>query len=211
MAEMVDSLIAFLEQLMTMPIFYPLLGLLITIDALCPLVPSETVLNLAGAFAGAQGVPNITWVMIAAGIGAIVGDNLCFMLGGRLIGVVNRLDPESKAGRAITWVRQNMNQHGGVTIIVARFLPWARWVATIILGSVRYNWFAFFFYDTIGVILWVIIGVGVGYVGGAILSDFPLLAMIVGVILGALVGLLIQRLQSSLLEWNDVRRGRSVV
>ena len=57
MTEIIDGLIAFLEQLMTMPIFYPLVGLLITIDALCPLVPSETVLNLAGAFSASQGVP----------------------------------------------------------------------------------------------------------------------------------------------------------
>lgn len=211
MAEMIDSLIQFLEQLMTMPIFYPLLGLLITVDALCPLVPSETVLNLAGAFSASQGVPDVKWVIGAAMIGALIGDNLCFMLGGRLIHFVNRLDPDSNAGRAIEWVRDNMNQHGPVTIIVARFIPWARWVATILLGSVRFSWFKFFLYDTIGVVLWVFIGVGVGYLGGTILSDFPLLAMIVGVILGSLVGLGIQRLQSRLLDWRDVRRGVSVI
>lgn len=211
MTEFVDSLIHFLEQLMTMPLFYPLLGLVITIDALCPLVPSETVMNLAGAFSAAQGVPDVKWVMGAAAIGAIIGDNLCFMLGSRLINVVNRLDPESRAGKMITWVRHNMNQHGGMTIIVARFLPWARWIATILLGSVRYNWFLFFLYDTIGVVLWVVITVGVGYVGGAIFSDFPLLAMLVGVLLGSAVGYGIQKLQGRLMEWNDVRRGVSAI
>lgn len=211
MTEVVDSLVGFLEQLMTTPVFYPLLSLLITIDALCPLVPSETVLNLAGAFSGSQGVPDVRWIMAAAAIGGIIGDNLCFMLGGRLIRVVNQLDPESRAGKTIEWVRSNMNKRAGVTIIVARFLPWARWVATIVLGSVRYNWFLFFLYDTIGVLLWVTIGVGVGYIGGAIMSDFPLLAMIVGVILGSLVGLAIQKLQQNMAEWNDVRRGVSSV
>lgn len=211
MAEIIDGLIAFLETLMTMPIFYPLLGLIIAVDALCPLVPSETVLNLSGAFSASQGVPNVKWVLAAATIGAIIGDNLCFMLGGRLIGIVNRLDPESRAGKAITWVRANMHQHGPVTIIVARFLPWARWVATIVLGSVRYNWFLFVLFDTIGVLLWVGIGVGVGYLGGTLLSDFPLLAMMLGVLLGSLVGLAIQRLQAYMMEWNDVRRGVSSV
>ena len=75
----------------------------------------------------------------------------------------------------------------------------------------RYNWFLFFIYDTIGVFLWVTIGVGVGYVGGSILSDFPLLAMLVGVTLGSLVGFGIQKLQSRLAEWNDVRRGMSAI
>lgn len=211
MTGIIDGLIAFLEQLMTMPIFYPLVGLLITIDALCPLVPSETVLNLAGAFSASQGVPDVKWVMAAAGIGAIIGDNLCFMLGSRLIGLVNRLDPNSRAGKAITWVRANMHEHGPVTIMVARFLPWARWVATIVLGSVRYNWFLFFLFDTIGVILWVGISVGTGYLGGTLFSDFPLLAMIVGVTLGSLVGMAIQRLQAAAMEWNDVRRGVSTI
>lgn len=211
MTDVVDSLVGFLEQLMTTPLFYPLLSLVITLDALCPLLPSETVLNLAGAFSGSQGVPDVRWIFTAAIIGAIIGDNLCFMLGSRLIRVVNQLDPESRAGKAIGWVRENQNKRAGVTIIVARFLPWARWVATIVLGSVRYNWFLFFIYDTIGVLLWVTIGVGVGYVGGSILSDFPLLAMLVGVTLGSLVGLGIQKLQTRLAEWNDVRRGMSAI
>lgn len=210
-AGLVDSLIQFLEHLMTMPIFYPLLSILIMVDALCPLVPSETVLNLAGAFAGAKGVPDVRWIMAAALIGAVIGDNLCFMLGGRLISVVERIDPESRAGKTITWVRQNMHQRAGVTIIVARFIPWARWIATIVLGSVQFNWFLFFIYDLIGATLWVLIGVGVGYIGGSIFSEFPLLAMIVGVALGTLVGLGIQKLQASMMEWNDVRRGVSVI
>ena len=211
MTDVVDSLVGFVEQLMTTPLFYPLLSLVIALDALCPLLPSETVLNLAGAFSGSQGVPDVRWIFAAALIGAIIGDNLCFMLGSRLIRVVNQLDPESRAGKTIEWVRENQNKRAGVTIIVARFLPWARWVATILLGSVRYNWFLFFIYDTIGVLLWVTIGVGVGYVGGSILSDFPLLAMLVGVTLGSLVGLGIQKLQTRLAEWNDVRRGMSAI
>ena len=211
MTDVVDSLVGFLEQLMTTPLFYPLLSLVITLDALCPLLPSETVLNLAGAFSGSQGVPDVRWIFAAATIGAIIGDNLCFMLGSRLIRVVNQLDPESRAGKAIEWVRENQNKRAGVTIIVARFLPWARWVATIVLGSVRYNWFKFVFFDTIGVILWAFLSVGVGYLGGRILQDYPLLAMLLGLVLGSSVGYLIQKGQNKLAEWRDVRQGVSNV
>ncbi|QPK83410.1 DedA family protein [Corynebacterium qintianiae] len=206
---MIDSLIGFLEQLMQMPIFYPLVTLLIIGDALAPIIPSETVLNLAGAFAASVGVPNPMGVIVAAIIGAVIGDNICYLLGKRLIGVVNRLNPDSKAGAAITWVRKNMKRRAGVTIIVARFIPWARWVATIVLGSVGYNWFAFFLYDTIGVVIWAFLSVGVGYLGGSLFADWPLLAMIVGVTLGSLVGFVIQKLQVRLFEWLDVRRGVS--
>ncbi|SDM06604.1 membrane protein DedA, SNARE-associated domain [Corynebacterium mycetoides] len=206
---MIDSLISFLEQLMQMPIFYPLVTLLIIGDALAPIIPSETVLNLAGAFSASVGVPNPMGVIVAAIIGAVIGDNICYLLGNRLIGVVNRLDPNSKAGSAITWVKRNMKRRAGVTIIVARFIPWARWVATIVLGSIRYPWLSFFVYDTIGAVIWAFLGVGVGYLGGSLFADWPLLAMVVGVTLGSLVGLAIQRIQVRLFEWLDVRRGVS--
>ena len=43
------------------------------------------------------------------------------------------------------------------------------------------------------------------------MSDYPILAMLVGVTLGSLVGLGIQKLQSNVAEWNDVRRGTSAI
>ena len=208
---MVDSLIDFLHTLMAMPVFYPLVTVLIVADALAPVVPSETVLNLAGAFSASRGVPSVWGVIVAAIIGGIIGDNICFALGGKLIGRVEALDPESKAGQAIRWVRRNMNRGAGATIIVARFIPWARWVATIVLGSVRYNWFKFFFFDTVGVILWANLSVGMGYLGGRILQDYPLLAMLLGVLLGSLVGFAIQKLQNQIFERRDIRRGISAV
>ena len=70
---MVDGLIDFLHQLMTMPVFYPLVTLLIIGDALLPVIPSETVLNLSGAFAASQGGPSRRGVMSAAIIGGIIG------------------------------------------------------------------------------------------------------------------------------------------
>ena len=208
---MVDSLIDFLHTLMGMWVFYPLVIVLIIADALAPVVPSETVLNLAGAFSASRGVPNVWGVILAATIGAIIGDNICFALGGKLIHRVDSLDPESKSGQAITWVRQNMNRGAGAMIIVARFIPWARWVATIVLGSVRYNWFKFLFFDTVGVIVWANLSVGMGYLGGRILQDYPLLAMLLGVLLGSLVGFSIQKLQNQIFERRDIRRGISAV
>ena len=52
---------------------------------------------------------------------------------------------------------------------------------------------------------------GLGYAGGSLLADYPLLAMIVGVALGSLVGLIIQRVQNWFFETRDIRRGVSEV
>ena len=69
-------------------------------------------------------------------------------------------------------------------------------------------------YDTIGVIGWATLSVGVGYLGGALLTDSPILALVIGAIvegLGSLVGLLIQKLLAWLFDWNDVRYGVSTL
>lgn len=184
------------ETLLTLPVFYPVLGALVVIDSLFPLIPSEAVLTLAGSWSGARGVPDLGTVLLIAIIAAMVGDNICYLLGTRLIGFVERAREDTARGRAVLWVRRNIRRNAGTTIIIARFIPWARWFMTIMLGSVRYPWRWFFLYDTIGVIIWALQATLVGYVGGWALSDYPLLGVVAGMLLGAGTGLLIQRVQA---------------
>jgi membrane protein DedA with SNARE-associated domain len=66
---------------------------------------------------------------------------------------------------------------------------------TIMLGSVRYPWRWFFLYDTIGVFIWATQATLIGYLGGRMFSDYPLIGTAVGITLGTLVGLVIQRVQ----------------
>ena len=204
---MTEQLTMWIEAVMTMPFFYPLVGLTVAFDALGPAFPSETVLNLAGAWAGARGEPDITQVILWAIGGAIIGDNVCYFLGTKMMRYVDRFPADSKAGNALTWVRRNMRKRAGSTIIAARFVPWGRWIATIVLGSVRYPWPAFFFFDTIGVVVWALINTMVAYVGGMVLQNVPLLGLIVGMGLGLFVGFLIQKAQNRFFEWRDERRG----
>ncbi len=184
------------ETLLTLPAFYPVLGLLVVVDSLFPLIPSEAVLTLAGSWSGARGVPHLPTVLVIAVVGAMIGDNICFLLGTRLIGFVERARDDTPRGRAVLWVRRNIRRNAGTTIIIARFIPWARWFMTIMLGSVRYPWRWFLLYDTIGVLIWALQATLVGYVGGWVFSDYPLLGVVVGISLGAGTGLLIQRVQA---------------
>ena len=193
---MTDQIVTWVETLLTLPIFYPVLAGVVVIDSLVPLIPSEAVLTLAGSWSGARGVPHLPTVLLVAVIAAMVGDNICYLLGTRLIGVVERARDDTARGRAVLWVRRNIRRNAGTTIIIARFIPWARWFMTIMLGSVRYPWRWFFLYDTIGVLIWALQAVLVGYVGGWLFSDYPLLGVVVGITLGGLTGLLVQRVQA---------------
>lgn len=195
---MTDQIVTWVETLLTLPIFYPVLALLVILDSLLPLIPSEAVLTLAGAWSGARDAPDLFKIIQVAVVAAIIGDNLCYLLGTRLIGFVERAPDDSTRGRAIAWVRRNIRRNAATTIIVARFIPWARWFMTIMLGSVRYPWRWFFLYDTVGVILWATQATLLGYLGGWVFSDYPLIGMIVGITLGSVVGLVIQRVQEKL-------------
>ena len=203
---MTGQIVTWVEALLTLPVFYPVLAGLVVLDSLLPLIPSEAVLTLAGSWSGSRGVPDLFTVIQIAVIGAVIGDNICYLLGTRLIRFVENVPEDSARGRAVAWVRENIRRNAATTIIVARFIPWARWFMTIMLGSVRYPWRWFFLYDTIGVIIWALQAVLIGYLGGWILSDYPLVGMVVGITLGTTVGLLVQRVQNLLSQRRE--RGR---
>lgn len=191
---MIDQLVSWVETLMTAAAFYPVLWIVVVIDSLFPLVPSETIITLAGAWSGSRGTPSLVLVVLVAAAGAIVGDNLCYFFGTRLVGIVQRIPGNSKRGKALEWGRRNLNRHDVATIIIARFIPWARWCVTIILGSIGYSWRRFFFWDTVGVFLWASQATVLGYLGGWLFQDQPLIGLVAGVIFGTAFGLVLQKL-----------------
>lgn len=204
---MVEALTGFFESLMGTPWIYPLVALLVFIDSVVPAFPAEVSLNLAGAWSGARGVPRLStliWVTCAA---ALVGDSLCFLLGKRLMPQLNRVRRGTKAHRALMWIKRNMRRGAGPTLIIARFIPSARFFVNILLGSMRYPWGLFLLFDTAAVLLWALQALLTGYAGGALFSDNPLLGLIAGVAMAFVVGALIQKAQNRFWDWRDASRG----
>lgn len=204
---MVDTLTMWIESLMSTAWVYPVIGAVIFGDSFIPVLPSEIPLNLVGAWSGARGEPNIGLMFIVAVMCAVVGDNLCFLLGTRLMPYVNRIRRGSKTYGALVWVKRNMRRNAGAAIIIARFIPSARLLLTILLGSVRFPWPMFFIFDTLGVILWAAQALAIGYLGGVIFSGSPLFAMLLSVVLATVLGFLVQRTQNKIMDALDVRRG----
>lgn len=187
-----DQLVSWVETLMAASVFYPVLSVVVLIDCILPLIPSETVLALAGAWSGARGTPNLWLVISVATLAAIIGDNLCYFFGTRLINMVNRIPGESRRGKALEWARKNLNERDVSTIIIARFIPWARWFVTIILGSVGYSWSRFIVWDSIGALIWATQATLLGYVGGWLFQEQPLIGLVVGAALGIFFGFFLQ-------------------
>ncbi|MGP6175522.1 DedA family protein [Corynebacterium sp. A21] len=203
---MTDQFVSWVETLMSAAAFYPVLSLVVIMDSLIPLIPSETVISLAGAWSGSRGTPNLFLVLIVATLSAIVGDNLCYFFGTRLIGFVNRIPGNSKRGKALHWTRKNLNERDVSTIIIARFIPWARWFVTITLGSVGYSWRRFLLWDSIGALVWAAQATLLGYLGGWLFRDQPLIGLVVGASFGILFGMALQRLQRTMERRREARK-----
>lgn len=204
---MTDVLTTAIESVMGTLWIYPIAAFFIFFDCLAPVMPSEVILNLTGAWSAARGAPDLYAIFGVAVMAAVAGDNVCYLLGTRLMPFIRRVPPNSKAADGLSWVRRNMRRGAGAAILVARFIPSARFFMTILLGSMRYPWPLFFFFDTLGVILWAIQGLAIGYAGGALLSEYPILALGLSIVMALVVGWVVQKLQLWITDRLDTRRG----
>ncbi|HVR07065.1 MAG TPA: VTT domain-containing protein [Thermoanaerobaculia bacterium] len=133
-------------------------------------LPGETVL-LAGGFFARQGSLSLGWVLAAAFLAAVAGDNTGYWIGrrgGR--GLVERhgrwvaLTP----GR-LESIEAFFNRHGAKTILIARFLSGVRAIAPLFAGISRIPWRRFAAVDAAACLLWA---TAVGLVGYAFGESF---------------------------------------
>jgi len=183
---------------------YAILFVLAFLDALVPVVPSETSVITAGVVAS-QGDLNLMLVIAFAAAGAIAGDNTAYFVGWRYGGRINdRFFTSEKARKRVAWAHRQVEERGGELIVVARFIPGGRTVVTLSAGTLRYPWRKFIVFDAIAGLVWGTYAASLGYFGGHAFEEQPwkglLLALgIAFAVTGAveLVRWLLKRRQSS--------------
>ena len=77
-------------------------------------------------------------MILAAALGAIVGDNISFGIG-HFLGarVERRFFSGEKAQKRLKWAQKTLEERGGYLIVVARFIPGGRTVTTFTAGFVE--------------------------------------------------------------------------
>jgi membrane-associated protein len=148
------------------------------LDSILPAVPSETALITAGVLAG-TGRLDLLLVIVAGALGAWLGDNTSYLLG-RKVGqpVRRRFFDGEKARRRLTWAREQLDKRGMYIIVVARFIPGGRTATTFTAGLVHYPWATRFVPATIvAALIWASYASLLGYAGGKVFVDKPLLAL----------------------------------
>lgn len=179
-----------LTQLVTdSPLTYLIIFALTALDVLVPILPAEATVTAAAVLAG-QGTLNIVWVMVAAGLGAFIGDNVAYWLGraaGRpLVQRVLRGNTTQLDG-----VQTQFDRRGGIFIIVGRFIPGGRTAVAIGAGILHFSWPQFLVYDAIAAVLWSFQAALPGFIGGSLISEQPWLALVFGFVLSGLLALTI--------------------
>ncbi|WP_203335325.1 DedA family protein [Nocardioides limicola] len=179
------------------------LFLLCLIDGFFPPVPSESVvIALAVLSAGGNG-PNLGWVIVLAGLGAFIGDNIAYLIGRRV--PVRRvwLLRSTTGQRALAGAQRQLAHRGGVYILAGRFVPLGRVAVNMTAGAVAYPRPRFMGFAAAAAVVWASYSAVLGRSAGEALHAQPLLAVAVGITGGVLIGVVADRLLAAV-------RGRGV-
>jgi membrane-associated protein len=168
-----------------------------------PFLPGESLLLTSGTLAGAEilEIAVLAPLLFAA---AFLGD-VCNYLIGRFVGrhLLSKprryLRPEH-----VERAHEFYERHGGMAIVLARFLPIVRTLAPFVAGVARMEIHRLLFYAAIASALWVTIFLGAGYWFGTAqwVQDYLAVALAVVVVASALPGLVVWAV-------HRLRRGRA--
>jgi membrane-associated protein len=175
-----------LELVSASPWTYAVILGIAALDAVLPLVPSETAVISAGVLAGA-GDLSLGLVIAAGAAGAYAGDSSAYLLGRSADERLKRtLFRGGKGARRQAWAEGMLERHGGPLIFGARFVPGGRTATTVSAGALRMRWARFAAFAAMAALGWASYAALMGYVGGRAFEDNPLWGLLVGFGLAAL-------------------------
>ena len=138
---------------------YGFVGVTVMLESMGAPLPGESLIIGTAIYCAATHRLDIVWVIAVAILGAIMGDNLGYLIGrslgyralarfGRHIGLNDQ---------RLTLGRYLFRKHGGKVVFFGRFIAVLRTFAALLAGANRMPWGAFLIYNALG---------GIGWAGG---------------------------------------------
>src|SRR5262249_62132437 len=94
------------------------------LDAVIPLLPSETAVIALGVASAGSADPRIAILIALAAAGAFLGDNACYLLGSRFgPSISRRVFAGERGERRRAWAQRSLDRYGPRIIIPCRFSP----------------------------------------------------------------------------------------
>ena len=148
---------------------YALLFLIIFVETglvVMPFLPGDSLLFVVGALAGI-GLMNYPAVMALLVVAAVAGNQTNYAIGRKVGPRVFQWEQSRWFNkRAFDQAHAFYERYGGMTIVLARFMPFVRTFAPFVAGVAQMTRSKFTFYDVTGGALWVVSLVTAGYLFG---------------------------------------------
>ncbi len=170
--------------------YVALFGLLV-VDAYVPVVPIQAIMITAGALTVYGGL-NLPLTLAVGAVAMFTGDFGCYLLGrssgshggrGRLAGLRRKLHDRVRhrdesvarhpgtARRAAAKFTRGLRRPGPLVLLLCRFVPGGRMVASFRAGRLRYPYRLYVLYDGLAAAGWATYGGLVGHIGGTALTQ----------------------------------------
>ena len=146
---------------------YGLVGLVVMLESMGAPLPGESLLIGTALYCATTHKLDIGWVILVAIVGAVMGDNLGYLIGrslgfralarwGRHVGLTEE---------RLTLGRYLFRRHGGKVVFFGRFIAVLRTFAALLAGANRMPWPSFLLWNALG---------GIGWAGGYTMAAYLL-------------------------------------
>ena len=153
---------------------YVIAVVLPALDAIFPVLPSETAVIALGVATAGSADPRIALLVACAAMGAFLGDNLSYLIGRRFgPWAERRFFAGQKGARRRAWAERSLQRFGMQLIIVCRFIPGGRTAVTLTCGLIGYPRRRFVTATAIAAVIWALYAFFAGRLGGKAFEDKP--------------------------------------
>lgn len=177
---------------------YVILFLIVFVETglvIFPFLPGDSLIFAAAALSANAHAQLNVWILLAVFISAaVIGDSVNYELGEHFSHYATK---QSFLKRFINQehldsAHKFFEKHGGITIVIGRFIPFIRTFVPFVAGSGSMHYRRFLIYNVAGAGLWVGLFTFVGYVFGTnpiVQEHFSLIA--IGIVLVSVVPIII--------------------
>jgi len=149
------------------------------LDAVIPVLPSETAVVALGVATAGSTDPRIALLVFLAAAGACAGDNLSYLVGRRFEPWVDRRIFAGERGLVRReWARATLDRFGARLIVVCRFIPGGRTAVTLTCGATEYPRRRFLAATAFAGAIWASYAFFVGRLGGKAFEHKPWLGLL---------------------------------
>jgi len=189
------------------PLSYLIALLVPGLDALLPVLPSETVVIALGVATAGRFDPGTGALVALAAAGAFLGDNLSYWFGRRFGPLIERrFFRGGKGKQRRAWAEQALDRFGARIIIACRFIPGGRTAVTLTCGIVGYRPRRFVAATACAGVIWASYAFFLGRLGGQAFEDQPWLGLLLALGATLLLSAVVEVIRRGRLRWPGAAR-----